>query len=190
MKQCTKCREWKSIDELCVDKAEKDGIRTYCKECKNKKERERYANNSEKEKAKNRRWYAINLEKAREMSRRFSAIHPEKAREREKRWRQQNPEKDIVKSEKRRALRKGNGGSISFDEWMFIKKKYENRCLCCGRSDVRLTMDHIIPLKMGGTHTAENIQPLCRSCNARKSAKHIDYRDGLAASTDTGTESE
>lgn len=32
-------------------------------------------------------------------------------------------------------------------------------------------VDHIVPLAKGGTHTPENIQLLCPSCNVRKSAK-------------------
>lgn len=41
------------------------------------------------------------------------------------------------------------------------------RCLKCGkRSD--LTIDHIIPWVKGGTNDPENLQTLCRSCNAKK----------------------
>ena len=32
----------------------------------------------------------------------------------------------------------------------------------------RLEMDHITPLSKGGDHTASNIVPCCRSCNAKK----------------------
>jgi 5-methylcytosine-specific restriction endonuclease McrA len=55
-------------------------------------------------------------------------------------------------------------------------KHYGGRCLCCGRNDVTLTVDHIVPLVMGGSNDISNIQPLCRSCNCSKQAKNIDYR--------------
>lgn len=42
-------------------------------------------------------------------------------------------------------------------------------CVRCG-STSDLTGDHIIPLRLGGTSTAENIQVLCRSCNSAKGA--------------------
>jgi 5-methylcytosine-specific restriction endonuclease McrA len=34
---------------------------------------------------------------------------------------------------------------------------------------------------MGGTHTVDNVQPLCGPCNSRKHANHIDYRKELYA---------
>lgn len=42
-------------------------------------------------------------------------------------------------------------------------------CVVCGKpSD---TVDHIIPKSRGGTNHPSNLQPMCRSCNSKKSAK-------------------
>jgi 5-methylcytosine-specific restriction endonuclease McrA len=43
-------------------------------------------------------------------------------------------------------------------------------CRICGRELTKdtVTIDHIIPVSMGGTNAIENLQPLCRSCNCRK----------------------
>lgn len=43
------------------------------------------------------------------------------------------------------------------------------RCATCG-SQERLEFDHIIPVAMGGSNTARNIQLLCESCNRAKGA--------------------
>lgn len=49
------------------------------------------------------------------------------------------------------------------------------RCLCCG-SETNITIDHVVPVKKGGINELSNMQPLCKSCNSRKSTSIIDYR--------------
>jgi 5-methylcytosine-specific restriction endonuclease McrA len=65
-------------------------------------------------------------------------------------------------------------------EWEELKKQHKYTCLCCMRSepDISLEKDHIIPVSKGGSNFIENIQPLCVSCNRRKSAKVIRYQIG------------
>lgn len=48
-------------------------------------------------------------------------------------------------------------------------------CLVCG-TDVDLTVDHVLPLSLGGKHEFDNLQTLCGHHNYVKGAKHIDYR--------------
>lgn len=43
-------------------------------------------------------------------------------------------------------------------------------CLHCGSPD-DLTLDHVIPWSVGGSDETNNLQTLCRSCNARKGAR-------------------
>ncbi|GAA2657458.1 hypothetical protein GCM10010412_028070 [Nonomuraea recticatena] len=49
-------------------------------------------------------------------------------------------------------------------------------CLARLATDRPLEPDHIIALSRGGPPAIDNIQPLCRSCNASKKARFIDYR--------------
>jgi 5-methylcytosine-specific restriction endonuclease McrA len=43
-------------------------------------------------------------------------------------------------------------------------------CQKCHRTE-NLTLDHIVALSIGGTHTRDNLQVLCRSCNSKKKRK-------------------
>jgi 5-methylcytosine-specific restriction endonuclease McrA len=72
----------------------------------------------------------------------------------------------------------GAAGTFTLAEWDAIKARYEFSCLACGAREPEITLhaDHIEPLAVGGSHTADNIQPLCNRCNARKGAQTIDYR--------------
>ncbi len=67
---------------------------------------------------------------------------------------------------------------MTYGSWKRILEKYNGMCLCCKRKepDVKITLDHIIPLSRGGKNTEENIQPLCTICNCKKFTKSIDYR--------------
>ncbi len=65
---------------------------------------------------------------------------------------------------------------LTAEQWEAILDKYGRKCLACGRTDVKLTLDHIVPISKGGKHTADNAQPLCRPCNTHKGVKTTDYR--------------
>ena len=63
-------------------------------------------------------------------------------------------------------------------EWLNLCVKFGNKCLCCGKSGIKLTKDHIVPISRGGENGIDNIQPLCQPCNVKKGNDSIDYRTG------------
>jgi 5-methylcytosine-specific restriction endonuclease McrA len=52
----------------------------------------------------------------------------------------------------------------------FILNLLESPCIYCGSTD-DITIEHKVPLIMGGEHTKANLAPACRSCNSRKQDK-------------------
>jgi hypothetical protein len=90
------------------------------------------------------------------------------------RYRADHPDRILTLKRNRRAA-KLSTGTVTTEEWEAIKEAAGQKCVACGR-EIRLSMDHIIPLALGGPHLLRNIQPLCHSCNSRKNIKTTDYR--------------
>lgn len=186
-KKCTACKEIKPIKEFYKDAAHKDGYYNKCKKCHARLVSNWQKKNEEKFRELNLQWKKAHPEKHRQHTIDSQRRHPEQKRAREKKWREKNPEygsnwrknnPDKIRNYQqiRRARLAGNGGLLTTEEWNAILEFYGHKCLCCGRSDLKLTIDHVLPIFLGGRHTVDNVQPLCGPCNSRKKNKHIDYR--------------
>lgn len=47
-------------------------------------------------------------------------------------------------------------------------------CQYCGRKDVPLTLDHVVPRHMGGEHSWTNVVTACAACNHRKGGRTLE----------------
>ena len=54
-----------------------------------------------------------------------------------------------------------------------ILRRDNYTCQYCGRKTPHLTIDHVIPKHLGGTHTWDNLVAACPSCNHRKGGKTL-----------------
>jgi 5-methylcytosine-specific restriction endonuclease McrA len=52
---------------------------------------------------------------------------------------------------------------------IFIRDNYT--CQYCGRTNIELTIDHVIPRSRGGGHSWDNLVAACKVCNHRKGGK-------------------
>lgn len=63
---------------------------------------------------------------------------------------------------------RGASGSHTPQEWRTKLAEFGGRCAYCGRGDVALTRDHVVPIARGGTNDIRNIVPACMPCNRAK----------------------
>lgn|SRR5690606_9191076 len=145
-KVCSGCGIEKVLEAFGKVSKMRDGRSSRCKECLRQYYREYYRNNSEK--------------------------HLERTSD----WNKRNPEKRKAIKRRRHFRERGAEGWLGAEDWQRILDTYGHRCLRCGRDDVPLEADHVIPVALGGTSDPENIQPLCKPCNTSKGAKIMDFR--------------
>jgi 5-methylcytosine-specific restriction endonuclease McrA len=111
------------------------------------------------------------------------AKNKETMKPRAKQWRKDNPDKarDIMSKHRhrRRMERSGSGENYTIKEIRALRKKAGGKCVYCDRKG-RMTIDHIVPLKRGGSNAIRNIQFACKSCNSSKNDRDpIDFARSL-----------
>lgn len=173
---CRKCATDKPLTEYHRAKGYKYGRKAVCKLCTREYHITWREENRERIAETKRKWYNANRERKTETNRKWNNANRERIAETNRKWKNANKEKVKAKDHKRRALKLSAEGSFTGEEFRQLCETYENKCLCCGRNDVKLTADHVMPLSKGGSNAITNIQPLCGSCNSSKGTKIIDYR--------------
>jgi 5-methylcytosine-specific restriction endonuclease McrA len=171
------------------NKAYLDKYQIENKETLRQKDREYRNKNREEISQRRREHYQVNREKNMETSRQYREEYPEthrvwsqKNRARIKSianlWRKNNPDRVSGYNRTTKARRMSVEGKITAREWNDLKARYNYTCLRCRQQEpeIKLTLDHVLPLVKGGKNVIENAQPLCLSCNCSKKDKHIDYR--------------
>jgi 5-methylcytosine-specific restriction endonuclease McrA len=123
-----------------------------------------------------RQYNRENREQLRKRNRKYIKQNPHIKRKAQKKYRETHKASIAFWARGRRARVKQ--GEFSEQAWQDMKAGADYACLCCGEQEpeIKLEMDHVKPLALGGKHCISNIQPLCRSCNASKGATYADYR--------------
>jgi hypothetical protein len=157
-KICSACKEERPVGDFSKCKSSKGGYQNNCKVC------------ARRIMAK---WYIENKPKRKEYQKtdKFKDIH----RSCQRKYRKTENGKIVKKvaRSKRCVVIKESDG-ISLGQWKKILKNQQNRCNICERrfgEDVVPSVDHIIPLLKGGTHSSDNIQAVCCKCNSGKRDK-------------------
>jgi len=188
----TSLHRYRSQCKDCLKNEDKQRYREN-KENINKRHKKYYENNKESLAEATKRYIKNNIERVKEYHQKYYANNKALMNEKSKEWYRKNielrtrqisewhknnpltPEKSRTYNNRRRCRKINAEGSFTVKEWKDLCNKYGNKCLNCGINGT-MTIDHIVPLSKGGTNWISNIQPLCRSCNAKKHTDIIDYR--------------
>lgn len=198
MKVCSKCGEAKPLAAFCKDKTRPDGHFPWCRECKTAIRKAKYA---EAARLSTQRWRAANKDyirtKARECyypnrnraklaanNRRYQERHPERVLATKRSWCARNPAKSAEYDSRRRAhMLAVEVNDFTAAQWQETLAYFSHACAYCLRTDVPLTIEHMTPVSRGGSHTASNIIPACKSCNCSKHARTVlEFVAGLSPS--------
>lgn len=151
---------------------------------KDKKKAYREAN-KERIKAQNAEYKAKNKEKINTAAAEYREANKEALAERQRQWREAHPERDYeiharwkrenadlvnAATHRRRCQISESKENYTVEEWEALKRKQDYRCAMCGRREpeIKLTIDHIVPVSAKGSNAISNIQALCLPCNLKK----------------------
>lgn len=66
------------------------------------------------------------------------------------------------------------GELLGYEVREYLLEKWGRKCAYCGKTDVPLEIEHIIPKSKGGSNRVSNLTIACNACNTRKSNKSIE----------------
>lgn len=190
-KRCSECREVKPLAEFHRRAKSPDGRQGVCRPCaiaRNKKYRE---DNREACNAARRDWWKRNPDRGREYHRRFNEKNPGYAARKTQEWREKNPEKlaeqrarhpdyyrewraknpdKVIEWVHVRRARIANAPEIRPVKRLEIAERDGWKCHICGKRVTKKdwSLDHLVPLSKGGSHTPENVALAHRRCNSRR----------------------
>jgi 5-methylcytosine-specific restriction endonuclease McrA len=90
-----------------------------------------------------------------------------------RRWKQEHPEAKQRENAKRKERQGGVSGNFTQAIRQTLWVRQLGECGLCGAGMVRMEIDHIEPLVLGGAHMEENIHLVHPSCNLKKGQKRL-----------------
>lgn len=195
MKECTKCRELKPLEQFRMMSVARDGRRPDCKTCCAAREREHreknreslnardrayYAANRDKaaayrdanrdrRNANHRAWYEANQDHARRYSRDYYTENRGQAIEYAREYAAENPHIGWESKYRVRAKKFGFVPVVESFTRADLVDAHGDSCAHCGGPFEHL--DHYpVAVALGGPHTLENCRPSCAACNIREGA--------------------
>lgn len=174
LKICKKCAVPKDLSQFHKDGAAPDGYRAQCKPCRNGFMAGYYLANADERKAAVQNYRNTN----REVVRATDMLRYER-----------HKEKRIALATEAVHIRRARINSRPHDEditFSGLRARDGDNCCYCStpmtfernprgkRHPAKATLEHVLPISRGGTHTWDNVALACWQCNLQKNAKTVD----------------
>lgn len=131
-----------------------------------------YWRDPEKRRAKNREYYQNNSDAVRLKVKTYRANHKDDHNRWNRDWEKRNPEYARAHAARRRALKRNAPGKYTQQDIELQYRSQHGLCWWCGKPvGDEYHIDHVIPLKRGGTNDPRNIVISCPVCNLSKGVK-------------------
>lgn len=180
-KACSRCKQILPYEAFNKKASAATGLNSACRDCSNEMKRNMSLEQRERKNAKNRKYRAENPEAVKATNHRqylnkrkeriaAATIWIENNRELHASYQRNNAykhrERNAGYARARRAKMKLNGTYlITLAE---VYKLVASPCFYCGKTG-RSTIDHVIPIELGGVDGVGNLVAACKSCNSSKS---------------------
>lgn len=196
VKRCVDCHKEKPLSEFYANG--KGRYHSKCNTCEKAIKKTEYDANPEKyraaalesarkhperTRARFKRWYTTHTEHLTRYRKERHVVHREKFlavdrirhiknAEQERLYRIAHRAEAAERAQRRRALQR-NAPRVEKIKRLSIIERDKWTCYLCGQicTTTTVSLDHVVPLFRGGSHTADNLRVACRSCNSRKGAK-------------------
>jgi len=171
MRCCSRCQKPVPVDDFGWKNRAEGTRHSACKPCLAADRRRRYAADPERFREQVYRWNRANRDRVNGHIRAYRHRSPTfQARQRQmwNAWAREHRSQLQEAQQRRRAAARGS--QVEPVDRAAIIARDDGTCYLCGsRPKGRdLTLDHVIPLMLGGPHAAWNLRVACRRCNSRK----------------------
>lgn len=174
LRVCSKCSTPKPESKFHRDKGGSNGRRAACAECELAIEKSRYEGKRDSILIKMKEYRELNLTALRERD-----------RQRYERDREKRIELATMHTHLRRARLKATVSDTGISV-IALRKRFGDNCQYCKIpldfkaakrgtiAPARASVEHVLPLSKGGTHTWDNVTLICHRCNTSKNCKTLD----------------
>ena len=140
-----------------------------------------HEDNKEKINERHKQYYQDNKDKIREQHKQYYQDNKEKVRERHKQYDKQyyqTPQGQVVafnKRQRRRIKEEQQGTGITKDQWLEMMNFFNWKCAYSGEALTKdnRSVDHIVPLNIGGDNIIWNMAPMKLNYNSSKQDKDM-----------------